>query len=321
MSSMNNYGYPDDWKEAATEVLKCLWSPYEKGEFVFIGTRSASTGEWKEHPLEVPISKKALVDFFKKYSRDEYDLYFCANAFRSRRRSRKYAMPTYFACVDIGDAIWHEFIPSATLVWRTSPERTQGIWVFKENLSVEKAESIAQNLAYTFGARYNDCSITKYLRIPFTINHELGFEKPMVSFVMHEEAPFERAIQVPRRVPEYSSERKNTANGHLEVDYCDLPNPPTGRKYARRILKKYASRLGMIPRALLGHEYLLFPNCCDATSSIVCALHELGASESEIYTAVWNSIYFMDKYGPNRRALHTDVTRTINELEDRRAGY
>lgn len=48
---------------------------------------------------------------------------------------------------------------------------------------------------------------------------------------------------------------------------------------------------------------------------MVAGLHEAGATLDEIASVVWGSPYFRDKYGEDRNALETEVSRIIAKVE------
>ncbi|WP_170773934.1 DNA-primase RepB domain-containing protein [Ruegeria lacuscaerulensis] len=315
--SMPIIAFSECWKENAATLLTVLWSDHYDGDFVFVATRSVDDRKWVEHALQLPVKKKKLTELFTQYDRKSNDIYFCANSFSENRRLRKFALPTRYACCDIDDADYCEFQPEPILVWETSPGRTQSITIFKEKLTVDHAEQIARNLAYSYGADKNGWSVTKYLRVPFSINHKPEYNRPEVEMAHTCHTPFAAAVPAPKFILEPKKRFKRTKAISPFGDKGRLPKPSTGRKYAKRILKKYRIRLKLFPRALLSHEILLYRDRSAAIYAIIAGLHAVGAKRSEIENAVWNSVYFLDKYGRNLRALDVEVTRIIDKLEGR----
>ncbi|MDU8945940.1 DNA-primase RepB domain-containing protein [Ovoidimarina sediminis] len=312
---MHDEARPEDWIEASIDFLQTLWEAHESQGYVFLGTKSVKDTRWSDHSFELPVFDQELRDFFEEHPREKYDIYFCANAFATTRRLKSTALPTRFACVDVDEAPLHEFRPEPTLAWRTSPGRTQGIWVFKDSLPVRHAEQIARNLAYNYGADRGGWSVTKYLRLPYTYNHKPAYDRPEVEICYFCDDPLGYANIAPIFVPE--DRRKSPINKRRSGKRRNYSGRklPTGRKHAKRILAKYGHQLPLMPRSFLGHDALLFPDRSKAIYSIVAGLYQVGAKRRHIEIATWNSVYFQHKYGLDRKALDAEVTRIIEKLE------
>jgi hypothetical protein len=86
------------------------------------------------------------------------------------------------------------------------------------------------------------------------------------------------------------------------------------RYQPHEVLDKYATKLAPNKLHLMQHGRVLSRDRSRAIFMIVAALHDAGAATDEVATIVWNSPYFLDKYGTNRRALGVEVFRIVNKL-------
>lgn len=313
---MINDAWPNGWEKAAATWLKPIWKPHGGSGYVFVGTKNIETGKWEDHAFQLPISKMKLVKFFRIHPRELFDLYFCTNSFDTDRRKSEHARKTPYACVDIDEAPLAAFSPPPTISWETSPGRTQAIWAHNRHLEVQHAEQISKDLAYTYGADKNGWSVTKYLRIPYTYNHKRDYDRPLVRLIDAPSDYFVAALEPPEykhqtgsKTGRSSKEQRQSYGGSFNKKLA------SGSEHRRRILKIYRYSLTLMPRALLGHERLLYPDRSSAIFVMVAGLYEAGATRDEIDIALWNSVYFLDKYGEDRWALETEVSRIIGKLE------
>lgn len=312
---MNNIARPDGWETAAAMWLRSIWKPHGGVGFVFIATKNVESGKWEDHAFRLPVSKNKIVGFFRKYPRELYDLYACANSFGTDHRKSEYARQTPYSCVDADRAPLTAFWPPPTISWETSPGRTQGIWVHNRLLDVKHAEQIAKDLAYSYGADKNGWSVTKYLRVPFTYNHKPEYDRPEVRLLEHPADPLACAIEPPKFWAAPAKTKKKAKGEPGSRSWPSRKKLPLGRKHRLQILEKYRSKLSLMPRTLLGHDKLFYPDRSDAVYAIVAGLYKADASRRDIDVAIWNSVYFLDKYGEDRWALETEVSRIIGKLE------
>lgn len=185
LERMNNKARHNTWKQQASEFVCKIWSPFNNG-FVFLATRSSNNQRWKQHHFNLPISQERLVKHFSKYSRDEYDHYFCPNAFSEPLRRAEYTLATPYTWVDIDDANPDSFDPAPGILIRTSPQRFQGVWVHEEIIPASDAEIYSKGLAYKYNADTNGWSSTKYLRVPWTRNHKPNYNQPIVRLIRND---------------------------------------------------------------------------------------------------------------------------------------
>ena len=312
---MNNDARSDGWQTEAAKWLRSIWKLHDAEGYVFIGTKNAETGKWTDHSFRLPVSKNKLVRFFRKHPRELFDLYACANPFETDRRKSEYARQTPYACVDVDDAPVAAFLPPPTISWETSPGRTQGIWVHNRLLDVKHAEQIAKDLAYTYGADKNGWSVTKYLRVPFTYNHKPEYDRPEVRLLTDVADPLACALEPAKFVVAPAKTKRKAKVEPRSRSWQSRKKLPQGRKHRQQILEKYRSKLSLMPRTLLGHDTLLYPDRSDAIFAMVAGLYKAGASRCEIDIAIWNSVYFIDKYGHDRNRLEEEISRILGKLE------
>lgn len=310
---MNNEARPRSWQVKAARLLQKIWSVHSEG-YVFLGTLPGGTRlGWQDHPLRLPVDEAQVIWLLHTYDRRTHEIYFCANAFGESSRTRENALWTPYACVDVDDADLAAFKPQPTLSWETSPYRTQAIWAFREALSPEHAEQISRRLAYEYGADKNGWSVTKHLRVPYTYNHKPEYDGPKVRLLHN------HLSRLPHVAPSYEPEERNKRRRPDQARRSDteyLKPLPTGDGARKAILGRYGARLGFMPRVLLGHRTVQYTDRSGAIYAIVAALHEVGAPRDDIEVALWNSVYFRDKHGPDRWALDDEITRILEKLED-----
>lgn len=311
---MNNEARPGDWKVAAAQFITTLWKAHNDGGYVFIGTKDAADHRWQEHAFELPVEIEMLVTFFRKFDRKGFDTYFCANPFETDERKTIFALNTRYACVDVDDAPLGKFEPSPTVSWETSPGRSQAIWAYNRCMPVQHAEQIARDLAYTYGADKNGWSVTKYLRVPFTYNHKPQYDCPEVRILQDCVSAVGSALEPPPFVPASVRTSRKEKRTPSKADFTVTNRLPRGRNHRLRILAKYRSQLRLMPRAMLGHDKLLFHDRSDAIYAIVAGLSEVGATRREIEICIWNCVYFLDKHGQDRRALEAEISRILGKL-------
>ena len=100
MDSMNNPARLGRAPKTPMSFLRKVWREYKSG-YVFAGTKCQRTGTWEDHPFQAPIKLKALEKFLNDHPKEDYDLYFCLNSFKGKRRKATNCRPTRWAQVDV----------------------------------------------------------------------------------------------------------------------------------------------------------------------------------------------------------------------------
>ena len=298
---MNDRARPERWEDRAADFARDVWSVYVGG-FVFIAAKDRAAGTWREHALRLPVSRRALVRLLKAHPREHYDLYFCPNAFDSATRKKHLAQPTPYAWVDIDDADPDAFDPPPGVLIETSRRRYQGLWRFRDTRDVAEAEVYSRALAYRFGADRNGWSVTKYLRLPHTINHKPGRKSAEVRLLC--------------------GDLRNQIRPLVPVDPSDVNAPGTVKMRAavilpaddwREVAAKYRKKLHPRVRSLIWTErtYTFERDRSKCIFEIIAGLYEAGAPPEEIALIVFANPYFRSKHGLNAQRALEEVTRVL----------
>jgi hypothetical protein len=163
--------------QALAQTVLRVWRRHPRG-FGFLAARR--DGLWIERGFRINDGD-GVEGFFAKYSFRRYDLYYCLNAFNWRRRLGMYACETPFAHVDIDAADPAAFDPPPTILVETSPSRFQAVWEHATAVEPKVAESLSR--ALSLNGDKGGWSITKFLRVPGSLNHKDSYDLPIVSIV------------------------------------------------------------------------------------------------------------------------------------------
>jgi len=191
--------------------------------------------------------------------------------------------------------------PQPNLLWETSPDRFQALWLWDARHDVEEAERFSRSLADRHGGD-SGWTITKMLRIPGSINHKPQYDEPFVRMVTQSWA---KASKRPDPIPD---------NGRIHgvVAQAFDMNPYAHERLD--VLRKYRSKLSASARTVIRHNRVLAPDRSKWIFLMVTELHEAGATLDEIASVVWGSPYFRDKYGDNLNALERQVSNIIAKI-------
>lgn len=286
------------WRRKATSFILGVWDPFDDG-FGFIGARRAGSSRWIENPIPVDASENDVVKLFGRYPRDEYDLYFTPNAFRKSERKQKNALPTPYSWADIDDADPDAFVPPPSTLIESSDGRYQGIWRFCDWRGREKAEEYSKALAYKFGADRSGWTVTKYLRVPYTINHKPEYRKPKVKLLRSDL----KAKTRPRLLISHPNNKKRVhISKTIAVD---------SQADWRPIYEKYKSKLGLYARQAINvnPHHIGGADRSVCIYMIVAALTTAGASAEETALILWSNPFFLSKHGDDQKKLIEEVTR------------
>lgn len=126
--------------------------------------------EFYEYPAQLPL----ILDSINKNSHG-YNVYFCPQLFRSKKRVKEEVAETPCAWADL-DTCNPELIavePSITV--ESSPGRWQAYWSFDKRVDPDDAEDISRRIAYKHaedGADRSGWDISQLLRVPLTLNYK-----------------------------------------------------------------------------------------------------------------------------------------------------
>ena len=232
-----------------------------------------------------------------RYGRHRYDQYFSPNLYKQKRRMLNYVCNTSLGWCDVDEADPFAFFPKPSVVWQTSPGRTQALWFWDQLYKPTRASAFSKALAYRHGGDRGGSAANKLLRLPGSLNHKPGYGQPFISLLHFD----------PR--PVTARPRLLTGNdGNREADAQILDMNPHAHD-ASTVFKKYRLKLDPSTRHLIRHKRVQAPDRSGRIYAVIAGLYEAGATLDEIASVIWASPYFRDKYGEDIRALNTEVSR------------
>jgi RepB DNA-primase from phage plasmid len=280
----------------ALAFLEQIWAMHPSG-FVFLAARTLD-GRWIEKGFHVRFGARAIEKFLKDHDPNTHDLYYCANAFSSRKRLAEFALSTRFAWCDIDGADPNAFRPQPSVLVETSPRRYQGLWKFATAVKPARAEAVSRHLTNTYHGDRGGWSITKMLRLPGTLNHKRAYDVPRVKVLRSDE----RVISAWPKVK--MAERREAPTGEIDPTKFD----------ADAVIQKYKAALAPNRRRLMQHTSVQNRDRSRIVFMIVAALHDAGATPNEIAAVVWRSPYFISKHGDNLFRLNQEVNRILSKI-------
>lgn len=304
--SFRDYHDDVDVIRSQFRLLRDVWDPRDDISvpvYTFLAFKKVATGKWIEQALEFPTSFPEFDQLLTRYSRWDYDQYFCPNPFSEPRRKRQYALPTRFGWCDMDESDPDDYHPWPSLVWETSPERYQGLWAWNKTHTASDAEKFSKALAYRHGGDKNGWSATKMLRLIGSVNHKPPYDQPFVQAVACDWTVIaSRPLPLEGVRPSWPVKLPN-----IDVD-------PT--KHDRRaVLKCYRKDLHPKVRSLIGNRKVYEPDRSAQIFHMIAGLHEAGASPDEIACVLWDSPYFVERHGQDLGKLNDEIARVIGKLE------
>lgn len=296
----------DDHKTVRDQerFLARLWNGYTMADYPSFGLfafRHRKTNKFVEISTEIMLRIKSD-GILERYNRWDWDQYFCPNMFYEAKRQKPYARNTRLAWCDVDEANPFDFAPHPSIVWQTSPGRTQALWIWDENHAPHDAEAHSRALTYRHHGDKNGWPINKLLRIPGSINHKEEYDEPFVRLLHFNERPIKTRPE-PFEVKGRSYSAKPTAlqfnhKAHKRLD----------------VLKKYRAKLDPKARSLIRDKKAYEPNRSGQIFHMVVGLYEVGATIDEIASVVWDSPYFRDKYPDDLSALDAELSRILGKI-------
>lgn len=278
------------------DFLIRLWQ-YEDSAYTFIGTRFGD--RWQDHPI-TGNRRKRIREILTAHSPRQYDIYFCPNAFRKPIRRKQYALPTRYAWCDIDDADLSQYDPQPNILWRTSPGRHQGLWIWPDRAPGGIAEQYSRNIVYKDGGDTGGWSVTKFLRLPGTINRKPVYDLPHVQLLRFEPDP----QKLPSRLSNYVPTKPSCK---VQIDLSGID--------AAQVIKKYRATIGLQARILVTGDRMTHRDRSAAIYMIVSAFIKAGATDSEIAAVLLSNIYFLDKHGLNHNIAEQEIGRIRPKVE------
>jgi hypothetical protein len=285
--------------EASILFLMDLWV-YEPDACTFIGTRCGE--RWQDHVIRGEDRAAQISKILEDRSSDRFDIYFCPNAFSQPNRRAALALPSRYAWCDIDDADPAGYHPQPNILWETSPGRFQGIWIWRESAEGKLAEQYSRTIVYKDGGDKSGWSITKMLRVPGTINHKAGYDRPVVTL-----RSFYAACQkLPKSISDIEPSRRGwaTRDGSEPFDEIDpFKHDPND------VIGKYRKRMSPFPRSLLIAGWVIYPDKSNALYAVITELVRLAATNNEIASVLRENPHFTHRDGMTLKALCADILR------------
>ena len=291
------------WTRRSAKFLNHVFSSHKIDGFVFLASRRAGSGRWHEYAFNL-ANTDGIEGWLTEHSRDRNDLYFCPNPFSCtyRRRENALSTPTAWCDLDNGDA--RRIRPQPNLLWETSPNRFQALWLWDKPLSVDDAEVASRTLTDAARGDKNGWSVTKYLRVPFTYNHKPQYDRPRVTLLHADWTPQPFDSELSR-----DKQRRRRSTHTFSQTGRDLPDFST-------TFEKYRLKLHPRVRSLIRDKRLFHSDRSKCVYEIVCDLHCLGARFEEIASILKENVYFVSKYGGGAATLEREIVRIFEKLGD-----
>ncbi len=301
--AFTDYDDDENTLDSMAVFLCRIWEDVPKDSFLFLATSKPDGSKWREHIVRASKMKAGLNKFLPNHSRWDHNLYFGVNPFSQDRRLEENALPTSLAWCDMDGSNPDAYQPQPNLLWETSPDRFQALWLWDTKHDTKDAERFSSSLADRHGGD-SGWTVTKMLRVPGSINHKPHYEEPFVRMVSQD---WKRTAKRPKLV---SEKRRLHGVATLSLDM----NPNAHKRLD--VWRKYRSKLSVSARTVIRHSRVLAPDRSKWIFVMVTELHEVGATLDEIASVIWDSPYFLDKYGQNRKALERQISNIINKIGD-----
>jgi len=285
--------------EAASRFVADLWADHDPDAYTFIGTRRGE--RWRDHPIRGNNRRGQIAKILSAHSPDRFDVYFCPNAFSEPHRRTGFALDSRYAHCDIDKADPAGYDPQPNILWETSPDRFQGIWIWCGAAEGRIAEQYSRNIVYKDGGDQGGWSITKMLRVPGTINHKPDYNRPVVTLRAYDDRP--------QALP---------ATIETVDEPAAMPTPPfnaASGDEAAAIMARYRRKMGLPAGALMTARRVLRGDRSGAVFLIVSGLIDAGAPDADIATVLVANPYFIDKWGTDRARAEREVETIRARLE------
>lgn len=242
----------------------------------------------------------------EQFGRDNYDQYFSPNLYRTPSRKLDQVHSTRLGWCDVDHANPFAFAPAPSVVWQTSPGRTQALWFWDAYHSPKRAAAYSKALTYRHGGDKGGSAPNKLLRLPGSFNHKQGYDKPFIPLLWFDPRPITAR-------PHLLKGR----NGSHAVRHVALHTNPQAHDRLK-VWKKYRNKLNVFASCLLRHNQVLVSDRSKQVFTMVVGLHEAGATTDEIAGVLWTSPYFHEKNGNDRDALETEISRIVAKAGDQK---
>lgn len=299
------FDYDDDHKVllAQDRFLLALWDGASIADCPAYGALffiNRSTGVTKSEFVKISdgAATKPLLD---QYNRWRWDMYFSPNMYREENRFKASVHGTMLAWCDVDDADPYAFKPHPSVIWETSADRYQALWLWDKKYSAKKAETYSRWLTYNHGGDKNGWPCNKLLRLPGSINHKPKYGQPFVRLLHSDGTPIKKrpkAFKFEGR--NFGGETRSDVMNHLAHNTSD-------------VLKKYRVKLNPKVTSLMRDKRVYGTNRSAQVFHMIVGLHEARATLDEIASVIWASPYFQSKHPQGLDALHIEISRILSK--------
>lgn len=284
--------------------LSLFWDGFTMADYPAYGLfafRHKTKKTFVEQPMLITGLAKSD-GLLKRYSRWQWDQYFCPNMFSEPNRQKQFARETRLAWCDVDEADPFAFRPKPSMVWETSPGRYQALWLWDAKHSPDEAEAHSRALTYRHKGDKNGWPVNKLLRLPGSINHKEGYGEPFIPLLHLDLIPIRtRPKPFLIKCRSYGSKPSGLDFDHNAFTRGD-------------VLKKHGRKLDPKARRLIKDKKVYERDRSAQIYHMVKSLHEAGATADEIASVIWGSPYFQDKYPGDVGALHAELSRILAKI-------
>lgn len=311
---LDDYATPalwaDGWPERVVikdqeEFLFALWEPHlECPDELFVNLCFRKRGTRRMiHKFRSLKSGMRLSTLLWKYDRHHFDQYFSPNVYVRRDRRLVSVADSWLGWSDVDSADPYAFKPHPSMIWQTSPGRTQAIWFWDTFHDYTEASAFSKALAYRHGGDKAGSPANKILRLPGSFNHKPEYGKPFIPMLHFASGPI--------------SERPTLLASSIKQKAAAVPRADLDPLLHDRmtVFKKYRRHLSASTRSLIRHTEVRAENRSNRIYAMVAGLAEAGATPNEIAAVIWGSPYFRDKYGDNLGKLEEEIFRILDTVE------
>ncbi len=304
--------FQDGWSDRTTakeqdEFLFAIWGPQVWDSVkTYAALCFSKKGRSKMVQEFVQVDDNmSVADILRSYCRNEWDQYFCPNTYtRKNTKLSSVFHDCWFGWCDVDEADPFSFKPEPSIVWQTSPGRTQALWCWGCPHTPETASAYSKALAYRHGGDKGGSAANKLLRIPGSYNHKPEYGKPFIPLLKFDPTGLDERPKL------LASQRGSYT---VSIRGQEL-NPNAHSKWD--IWKKYRRKLDASTSSLIRHDEARAHDRSNRIFAMVAGLYEAGATLDEIASVIWASPYFRDKHGNNFGRLEREIHSIIAKVGD-----
>lgn len=200
---------------------------YDTEGYLCLGTSSRQQGvktRFDQHFFDWPSDREKIVSFVETAAKT-HDVYFCTSILTQQKRAKEFCLPGYFAWADldlVNPESFDRMIPYPSCVISTSEDRYQAFWRFDELLPADVCEDFSRKLTYATGADKGGWGLTKFMRLPHTVNYKYT-SKPIIDVIEVHDARI--SVSIFEDLPEPTAEFDDDPSKDEQLTTADMPDP------------------------------------------------------------------------------------------------